>query len=179
MTSAIPEQWRHTLIQVPQHDHRFAPDSLPLAFRPSHPSSTEADDEPRPKKLKSLGPCIRHSTDLSLFYPGPQPGYPDQAGTHDDVSVLVVQPFDWPNPSAVLYLSSQEIRSFGSFVIYLPLATCSSQIDLLSINADNLQTGGCPWLRNLEPLPPSRHPYDTSDPAASVSCSHFTRPSVE
>lgn len=164
-----PEQWPQHPCPVPQHDHWFAPDDPPLAT----PAYTR-HRQPRSAMtcstgiLRALGPYVRRSTGLLLFLPGPHPvarigRNPRRRSDHR----MVDRSFDRSNPHAVLSLLSEGTV----FQVFRHLCYPHRPLiadDLPSLRCRNLQTGGCPWLANLEPLPPSLSPYNSSQFAASV-----------
>jgi hypothetical protein len=94
---------------------------------PSAPRSTSRDiDRGRhhnvgTDRLGSLGPYIRRSTGLSLFLPGPQPvARPGRNPQRRSNHRVVVQPFGYPNPHAVLPPLGRGCGLSGRVVTRLP-----------------------------------------------------------
>jgi hypothetical protein len=98
---------------------------------------------------------------------------PGWAGTHDDVPI-----FEWSTTCSVAkstrrLVSSQ--RGHGLFGSPSPVYPGDPLVadHLLYPGTGNLKTGGCSWLLDLEPLPPSHCPYSSSRLAASVDAQHI------
>jgi hypothetical protein len=94
---------------------------------------------------------------------------PDQAGTHDDVPIMVDRSFDRRNPHAVLLTPSRVRGLSGPW----PSAYSWRPVHHRSTNPQRTSEPSDWWLllaANLEPLPPSCCPsFAHLDPAASVS----------
>jgi hypothetical protein len=126
----------------------------PSAHWPTLCSRPKPTTAYQPAWLRSLGPYVRRSPGLLLFLPSPQPVSRSGRNPRRCSGIGWLITLRPPNPYTVLLTSSEACGLSGQPSPTYPHIRLNTEC-LLSIDTENLQTGGCSWLltSNLYRLP--------------------------